>query len=331
MYRITQLMSTPVANKYSSRSDREPVGDLSPEWLFSRFACDFQDGDSSFECCSIDPLTGCHHACRRSPRLLTNGYYIWTEDSFLCDGDGNITLHPSQTSVIYKENLIRASNSWLDGSIFDDINSSPREEIWLEDVRTRGTIHHNKDGDNFDYPLADEWELKKPVAESVENSSSSSSSSSHLLVQQLREISQDTPLQTLRRASEHFQENILDRSKPSLFQEASFQAVLLTLCFIIYACARWFLGGVLANVFTCASMITTACIMPSLLFSFGSYFKATTYARKGLGNGTEDGMGNECFSLTSQVLAFIRGSYEMLATLQIPRSIFMHLYVTDLL
>ncbi|XP_012880621.1 PREDICTED: transmembrane protein 71 isoform X8 [Dipodomys ordii] len=231
MHRISQLMSTPVANKYSSRSDSERDRELSPECLFARFACDFLDGDSSFECCSIDPLTGCHHACRRSPRLLTNGYYIWTEDSFLCDSDGNITLNPSQTSVMYKENLVRvfrkkkrirhtlssffnprASKSWLDGSIFDDINSSPNEESWLEDVRRPDIHHHNE-------------------------------------------------------------------NEPCLIREASFQAVLLALCFIICACARWLLGGVLANVFTCASMITTAYIVRSLLFSFGSYFRATTYTR----------------------------------------------------
>ena len=70
------------------------------------FACDFLDGDTSFKCCSID-LTGSYSACRRSPRLLSNGYYTWTADSFLCDKDGNITLSPPQTSVLYKENLVR--------------------------------------------------------------------------------------------------------------------------------------------------------------------------------------------------------------------------------
>ncbi|XP_048214909.1 transmembrane protein 71 isoform X2 [Perognathus longimembris pacificus] len=293
MYQISQLMSTPVPNKCSFRSDREHVGEPSPECVFSRFACDSLDGDGSFECYSTDPLTGCYHACRRSPRLLTNGYYIWTEDSFLCDSDGNISLHPSHTSVMYKENLVRvfrkkkrirhslssffnprASKSWLAGSIFNDMNSSASEEIWQENVRRPSTYHHHENGDTLDYPLADEWELEKLVAESVE-----ASSSSHLVSQPLREISQDTPLQSLRRASEHFQENILDHSKPNLFRETSFHAVLLTLCFIISACARWFLGGVLANVFICASMITTAYIVQSLLFSIGSYFKGPTYAR----------------------------------------------------
>ncbi|KAI2551347.1 transmembrane protein 71, partial [Homo sapiens] len=99
MYRISQLMSTPVAS--SSRLEREYAGELSPTCIFPSFTCDSLDGYHSFECGSIDPLTGSHYTCRRSPRLLTNGYYIWTEDSFLCDKDGNITLNPSQTSVMY--------------------------------------------------------------------------------------------------------------------------------------------------------------------------------------------------------------------------------------
>ncbi|PNJ09170.1 TMEM71 isoform 9, partial [Pongo abelii] len=99
MYRISQLMSTPVAS--SSRLEREYAGELSPTCIFPSFTCDSLDGDHSFECRSIDPLTGSHYTCRRSPRLLTNGYYIWTEDSFLCNKDGNITLNPSQTSVMY--------------------------------------------------------------------------------------------------------------------------------------------------------------------------------------------------------------------------------------
>lgn len=154
MYQISQLMSTPVASKCSSGSKKEHAEKPSPTCIFRSLSCDFLDGDSSFECCSIDPLTGSHFSCRRSPRLLTNGYYVWTEDSFLFDKDGNITLSPSQTSVLYKENLVRIfrkkkrirrsfsslfnfspSESWLHGSRFDDVDSSPSEDIWLEGVR----------------------------------------------------------------------------------------------------------------------------------------------------------------------------------------------------
>lgn len=166
MYRISQLMSTPVASQCSSGSKRECTGQLSPSCIFPSLTCDFLESDSSFECCSIDPLTGPHFTCRRSPRLLTNGYYVWTEDSFLWDKDGSMTLSPPQTSVLYKENLVRifrkkkrirrplaslfnlsTSKSWLRGSIFGDADSSLSEDIWLEDVRRLDMHHYNDDGE----------------------------------------------------------------------------------------------------------------------------------------------------------------------------------------
>lgn len=278
MYRVSQLMSTPVAN--SSRSNREPSGELSPTCLFPSFGCDFLDGDISFECCSIDPLTGSHYVCRRSPRLLTNGYYIWTEDSFLCDPDGHITLNPSHTSVMYKENLVkifrkkkrthrslsslldlRASKSWLHGSIFGDADSPPSEDTWLEGIRSLGS-------DLDCSSLSDGWESQKPTTDIPE------ASSGHVLSQHLQESSQNCSLQPQTKASGHFQKNILAHSKANLMHKVSFQATLLAVCLIVSACARWFMGGELASIFTCALMITVACVVKSLFLGLASYFKA---------------------------------------------------------
>ncbi|XP_053294142.1 transmembrane protein 71 [Pleuronectes platessa] len=62
--------------------------------------------DSSYVCySSVDG--GDPSCCRRSPRLLTNGYYSVTEDSFSWDEDGNVSLTPCKTNVSYKENLVR--------------------------------------------------------------------------------------------------------------------------------------------------------------------------------------------------------------------------------
>uniref|UniRef100_A0A8C3YMD4 Transmembrane protein 71 n=1 Tax=Catagonus wagneri TaxID=51154 RepID=A0A8C3YMD4_9CETA len=226
MYRISQLMSTPVAN--SSGSEKEDTGELSPTCLFPSFVCDSLCGDSSLECGSVDRLAGPHFTCRRSPRLLTNGYYIWTEDSFLCDKDGNVTLSPSQTRVLYKENLVRifrkkkrirhpfsslfslgASESWLHGSVFQNVDSPLSEDIWLEGVRRLDTSHR-------------------------------------------------------------------DENEARLLSEVSFQAILLAACFIISACARWFLGGIIASVFTCSLVITTAYVLKSSFLSLAHYFKTTT-------------------------------------------------------
>lgn len=61
--------------------------------------------DSSYVCYPGDGGESC--CCRRSPRLLTNGYYDVNDDSFLWDDDGNVSLTPCKSKVSYKENLVR--------------------------------------------------------------------------------------------------------------------------------------------------------------------------------------------------------------------------------
>ncbi|XP_078247784.1 transmembrane protein 71 isoform X5 [Pogona vitticeps] len=105
------------------------------------------DHEASYEC-SLNPCMECVLACRRSPRLLTNGYYILSEDSFLFDEDGNVTLSPSQINVTYKEKLVRifrrrkrirrslvslfnrgTSKSWLNSTMVDLPSG---EDTWFE-------------------------------------------------------------------------------------------------------------------------------------------------------------------------------------------------------
>ncbi|XP_066543701.1 transmembrane protein 71 [Amia ocellicauda] len=108
--------------------------------------------DCSYECFSIDPLTGSPCSCRRSPRLLSNGYYVLTEDSLICDEEGNLSLTPSKINVSYKENLVRifrrrrrprrslaslfsvsgACGSWLGESMFAPGHSPLAQSSWLE-------------------------------------------------------------------------------------------------------------------------------------------------------------------------------------------------------
>ncbi|KAM6125873.1 transmembrane protein 71 [Pterocles gutturalis] len=114
--------------------------------VFPSYACAFLDDDPACECCSRNPLTGSPSPCRHSPRLLSNGYYILTEDSFLSNEGGNVTLTPSQT---YKENLVRIfrrrkktrrslaslfslgeSSSWLSSTVLSDMDSSNVDDPW---------------------------------------------------------------------------------------------------------------------------------------------------------------------------------------------------------
>ncbi|XP_054564326.1 transmembrane protein 71 isoform X1 [Eptesicus fuscus] len=294
MYRISPLMSTPVASQCSSGSKRESAGELSPTCIFPSFACDFLAGDSSFGCCSLDPLTGSYLPCRRSPRLLTNGYYIWTEDSFLCDRDGNITLSPSQTSVMYKENSVRvfrkkkrarrsfssllrlgAPRSWLQGSIFGDADSSPGEAIWLEGASRLDAHPCSDSGGDCDCAPTDDWASERPDAQSV-----AASSSGHVTPETPRKDPLRGTLQPRGTAAEHLQGGILDHSKTSLLGEISFQTVLLAACLAMSACARWLLGGLLAGVCACSLTVTIAYVVKSLLLSLASYFKAGPCARR---------------------------------------------------
>uniref|UniRef100_A0A8C3MGM1 Uncharacterized protein n=1 Tax=Geospiza parvula TaxID=87175 RepID=A0A8C3MGM1_GEOPR len=125
-----------------------PSCNLKLSFLLFSCACAFLDDDPAYEC-STNPLTGSVPTHRRSPRLLSNGYYVLTEDSFLSDEEGNITLTPSHTSVTYKENLVRvfrrrkkirrsldslfnlsASSSWLSSTIPSRMDFSYVEDPW---------------------------------------------------------------------------------------------------------------------------------------------------------------------------------------------------------
>uniref|UniRef100_A0A8V5GGU4 Uncharacterized protein n=1 Tax=Melopsittacus undulatus TaxID=13146 RepID=A0A8V5GGU4_MELUD len=135
-----------IATYSKSASLPTPISCL---FLLFSYACAFLDDDPAYEYCSTNTPPGSLSICRRSPRLLSNGYYIWTEDSFLSDEEGNVTLTPSQTSVTYKENLVRvfrrrkkirrslaslfslnASTSWLSSTVPSKVDSSHLDDPW---------------------------------------------------------------------------------------------------------------------------------------------------------------------------------------------------------
>ncbi|XP_053169613.1 transmembrane protein 71 isoform X2 [Hemicordylus capensis] len=123
----------------SSLLEKEPRKSLTLECILPRHSDAFLDHEAFYECGSINPWTSCVFMCRRSPRLLSNGYYILTEDSFVSDEDGNITLSPSQTTVTYKEKIfqkrkrihrslvslfnVSASNPWLNSTVCSDTDA----------------------------------------------------------------------------------------------------------------------------------------------------------------------------------------------------------------
>ncbi|XP_073704153.1 transmembrane protein 71 [Garra rufa] len=220
--------------------------------------------DSSFECFSTNPLTGSVCSCRRSPRLLANGYYVMTEDSFTTDDDGNVTLTPSHTSVSYKENLVRifrrkrrakrslaslfsdvsqSCQSWLEGSVFRrsdpiaPLQSSSWEELdnSYETTPIRFTYDTTDPVSSPDkMPPQTQIEEEEPPCESCSTHEQFSQSLSGLL---------DVPPPSMCELNSYS-----SSSKTSETMLLKVLLLILTLCLCIAISSGWMLGGVSAAV-----------------------------------------------------------------------------------
>ncbi|KAK7163499.1 hypothetical protein R3I93_007527 [Phoxinus phoxinus] len=224
--------------------------------------------DSSYECFSTNPLTGSVCACRRSPRLLANGYYVLTEDSFSTDDEGNVTLTPSHTSVSYKENLVRifrrrrrakrslasllsdmsqSCQSWLEGSVFrrSDPITPIQSSSWEEE------LDHSYEKDT---PISFTYDPTDPV------------SSSDKVPPQTQLEEEEEPLCESCSAHEQFSQSVsglLEVPPPSVCHLNSYSSssktssetvlrkvllLILTLCLCIAISNGWLLGSVSAAV-----------------------------------------------------------------------------------
>ncbi|KAK9979988.1 hypothetical protein ABG768_013389 [Culter alburnus] len=228
--------------------------------------------DSSYECFSTNPLTGSVCACRRSPRLLANGYYVLTEDSFSTDDEGNVTLTPSHTSVSYKENVVRifrrrrrakrslasllsdmsqSCQSWLEGSVFR--RSDPITPLQLSSW------------EELDHSFA--YEKDTPISFTYDPTDPVSSSDKVPPQTQLEE--EEEPPSEACSAHEQFSQSanqcfgLLDVPPPSVCHLNSYSSpsktssetvlrkvllLILTLCLCIAISSGWLLGGVSAAV-----------------------------------------------------------------------------------
>ncbi|XP_054671961.1 dynein axonemal assembly factor 11-like [Grus americana] len=195
MYGISHVASTPRAS--STAFNGEHRRSLSQR-IFPSYACAFLDDDPAYECCSTNLLTGSLSTCRRSPRLLSNGYYILTEDSFLSDEEGNVTLTPSQTSVTYKENLVRVfrrrkkirrslaslfnlgvSSSWLSSTVLSNMDSSHIDDPWPDersklqasqsDIVTEDLVRRRAEHNNCEIFSLEEISLHQQEIEKLEH------------------------------------------------------------------------------------------------------------------------------------------------------------------
>lgn len=244
MYGISHVTSTPRGGSTAFDGDHRHI--LS-EHIFQR-------------CCSTSPLRDTLFTCRRSPRLLSNGYYVLTEDSFLSDEDGNITLSPSQTSVTYKENLVRifrrrkkirrslaslfslsASSQWLSSTIINTLDSSHVDDV--------------------DDPWPDK--CSKPEASQTDTGNSDFSCEYNILVPQGQipasigaSLTKDKkfiePGKSLCASPScslfmiNGNEDTLNKAESNTVPNFLSQIAALMVCLIISVCTRYFLGGLSA-------------------------------------------------------------------------------------
>lgn len=221
--------------------------------------------DSSFECFSTNPLTGSVCVCRRSPRLLANGYYVLTEDSFTTDDEGNVTLTPSHTSVSYKENLVRIFRRKRRtkrslASLLSDVSKSCQS--WLE-----GSVFRRSDpitplqSSSWD-ELDNSYETSTPISFTYDPTDPVSSPDKMPPQTQLEE--EEPPCESCS-AHEQFSQSVsglLDVPPPSMCHLNSYSSssktsetvflkvllLILTLCLCIAISSGWLLGGVSAAV-----------------------------------------------------------------------------------
>ncbi|XP_037313878.1 transmembrane protein 71 isoform X2 [Pungitius pungitius] len=105
--------------------------------------------DSSYVCYPAAE-GGAPCSCRRSTRLLLNGYYGVSEDSFSRDEDGNVSLTPCRTSVSYKENPVRVFRRRRRprgalARLLSDVTESCQS--WLDERVFRGVFGKGQDQD----------------------------------------------------------------------------------------------------------------------------------------------------------------------------------------
>nr|XP_006009658.2 PREDICTED: transmembrane protein 71 [Latimeria chalumnae]XP_014352283.1 PREDICTED: transmembrane protein 71 [Latimeria chalumnae]XP_014352284.1 PREDICTED: transmembrane protein 71 [Latimeria chalumnae]XP_014352285.1 PREDICTED: transmembrane protein 71 [Latimeria chalumnae] len=272
MHNRSPVFSAMVADSptYKSKEDA-PAQECSGDSPFQSCSFSFLSDDSSYKCHSMKQLICTPCVCRRSPRLLTNGYYVLTEDSYIISEDGNISLSPSQTNISYKENLVRvfrrrkrvrralaslfdlttSSNSWLNSSIFSSMEPPMAESSFIEE---EGGGHKEVFGFSFissNTEIASEdkpWATEKETAP-IDPTTVLSASPSKLVFSQPVEGLHDRPPEPQLVTQTYLHEEPFNRTE-DIVKTFYYQMMMLFFCLCIFAFASWFSGGLIGVLFT---------------------------------------------------------------------------------
>ncbi|XP_060627691.2 LOW QUALITY PROTEIN: transmembrane protein 71 [Anolis sagrei] len=252
------------------------------------YFCSGEDGFTSYSdanvdhgCCSVNPCMGCALVCRRSPRLLTNGYYVLTEDSFLFDEEGNITLSPSQTSVTYKEKLVRifrkrrkirkslvslfnmaASNPWMNSTAME---SPHAEDTWSEEGSKTDCLWDYDNADHVDHGIADAALGHTPQRAEGHGAAPGRFPPSKGLPFAKSRQQRHSPCVFPLAEEECSYEKPFNSSESIVIRNELYPMILLSMCLIISLCVRFFLGVLLPALLTCSLLIIILICSPTVL------------------------------------------------------------------
>ncbi|XP_031447101.1 transmembrane protein 71 [Phasianus colchicus] len=288
MYGVSHVTSTPRGS--SKAFDGEHRHSLS-EHIYQSYACTFLDDGTAYRCCFTSPSRGSLFTCRRSPRLLSNGYYILTEDSFLSDEDGNITLSPSQTSVTYKENLVRifrrrkkirrsltslfslsASGQWLSSTILNTMVSSHVDDPWPD--KCSELQASQTDTDTSD--LSCEYNILVPQ-EQIPASAGASLTKDEELIEPGKSLCASP---TCSPFMINGNEDTLNKTESNSLPNFLAQIAALMVCLIISVCTRYFLGRLSAILLLIILVfLVSQDAALSSFFSLVASFKTTKFGK----------------------------------------------------
>ncbi|XP_033923240.1 transmembrane protein 71 [Melopsittacus undulatus] len=289
MYGMSHVASTPRTS--STEFNGEHRHSLSQR-VFPSYACAFLDDDPAYEYCSTNTPPGSLSICRRSPRLLSNGYYIWTEDSFLSDEEGNVTLTPSQTSVTYKENLVRvfrrrkkirrslaslfslnASTSWLSSTVPSKVDSSHLDDPWPDKCNDLEASQSDVGDSDFSSEYSS-YDNHVPQRQTPAPNGSSFSKDNKLPQPEKPFCVSKSSSPFRINANEETWRNAESRTVQSVLS----QMVALVTCLIISICTRYFLGGLSATLLLIILVfLLSKDAAVSSFFSLDTSFKTTKF------------------------------------------------------
>lgn len=200
--------------------------------------------DTSYECFSTNPETGLVHVCRRSPRLLANGYYVLTEDSVVTNDQGNLTLMPTQTNISYKENLARIFRRRRKGRrSFATLLNGVSQSLLTGSIFGRdGTLSSTELSSCLD--VSSSTEQDTPVYFTYDPTEMVPLKDKETLLPEVESLSEDCSLYCLIDVTPHSKCYCTPTNPPSdaVFRKVFF--VLFTLCLCANMFSRYVCGGI---------------------------------------------------------------------------------------